>query len=73
MICAGVNPYLPALSVAVVTKCAGEAESFKVTVPFMAAVIGAPLAAVPLTALGDWTVSTHANVVLPLPLLAVIV
>ncbi|HVA41042.1 MAG TPA: hypothetical protein VNF49_10285 [Candidatus Binataceae bacterium] len=45
-ICAGLKALLPLLSVVVVTKCAGKAESSRVTVPFMATVIGAPLAAV---------------------------
>src|ERR1700682_592115 len=72
-ICAGVKEYLPLLSVALDTVFAGEDESFKVTTPFMAPVIGAPLAAVPLTAMPDLTVSTHANFVLPAAFAAVIV
>src|SRR6266853_1555130 len=72
-ICAGVKEYLPLPSVVVATVFAGEDESFKVTTPFMAPVIGAPLAAVPLTAVAERTVSTHANVVLPVAFLAVIV
>src|ERR1039457_5117919 len=72
-ICAGVKEYLPLPSVGVDTIFAGTGESFKVTTPFMAAVIGAPLAAVPLIAVADWTVSTHANVVLPVAFVAVIV
>src|SRR3981189_2879553 len=72
-ICAGVKEYLPLLSVAVDTVFAGTVESFNVTVPSMAPVIGAPLAAVPLMAVADWTVSTHANAVLPVALVAVTV
>src|SRR6267378_969564 len=72
-ICAGVKEYLPLLSVVVDTVFTGEDESFKVTAPFMAPVMGAPVAAVPLMAIAERTVSVHANVVLPRAFEAVIV
>ena len=64
---------MPLSSVVVDTVFAGEDESFNSTVPFMLPVIGVPLAAVPLTAVADRTVSTQANVVLPVALVAVTV
>jgi hypothetical protein len=70
---AGVKEYLPLASVGVDTVFAGTDESFRTTVPFMLPVIGVPVAAVPLTATDDRTVSTHANVVLPVAFVAVMV
>ena len=66
-ICAGVKEYLPLASVGLDTVFAGAAESFKVTTPFMAAVIGAPLAAVPLMAVADGVGLGGATLVLPPP------
>jgi hypothetical protein len=68
-----VKAYCPLSSVVVDTVCAGEDESFNVTVPFISGVIGEPLAAVPLIALPDLTVSTHANDALPAAFIALIV
>ena len=72
-ISAAVKEYRPLTSVVVDASFAGEEESFNVTVPFIAGVIGEPLAAVPLMALPDLTVSTNANVVLPPVFVALIV